>query len=125
MKKIALLIIFILLSAISVIHADCDNPRDDFDDLYCLNKIYIQADKDLNAAYGKLKEKLDDEGKQILKKTQNEWIKLRNSQCSYKNERGFFVNLRCATDMTIERTKFLDDRYRECISAGCLKSKLK
>jgi len=106
------------------VYADCDNPRDDFDDLYCLNKVYIQSDKDLNEAYKKLVGKLDVQGKKILKKRQNEWIQDRNSRCSYRDERGFFVNLKCATDMTVERTHFLQDRYRECISSGCLNSKL-
>lgn len=26
----------------------CDNPKNDFDGLYCLNKIYQEADKELN-----------------------------------------------------------------------------
>jgi uncharacterized protein YecT (DUF1311 family) len=89
-----------------------------------VNKIYIQADKDLNTAYKKLRDQLDQEGKKLLKTGQVKWIESRNNQCSYRNENGFFVNLRCAADTTIERTKFLEDRYRECISAGCMKSKL-
>jgi uncharacterized protein YecT (DUF1311 family) len=123
MKKMIFLIA--ALSIASAAYADCDNPRDDFDGLYCLNKIYIQADKDLNAAYKKLRDQLDQEGKKLLKAGQLQWIESRNNQCSYRNENGFFVNLKCAADTTIERTKFLEDRYRECISAGCMKSKLK
>ena len=32
----------------------CDRPHNDFDGLYCLNKVYQQADHDLNGAYGQL-----------------------------------------------------------------------
>ncbi len=116
-------LMFCMLPAAAV-HADCDNPRDDFDDLYCLNRIYVQADADLNEAYKKLVGRLDDDGRKILKKSQNAWIRDRNSRCSYRDDRGFFVNIRCAADRTIERTNFLNDRYRECISSGCLNSRL-
>jgi len=123
LKRIVFIIV--ILAVPFTVHADCDNPRDDFDGLYCLNKIYIQADKDLNAAYQKLQKQLDSEGKDLLKKSQIRWIESRNSECSYRNENGFFVNLKCAAETTIERTNFLNDRYRECMSSGCLKSKLK
>jgi uncharacterized protein YecT (DUF1311 family) len=123
LKRIVFIIV--ILAVPFMVYADCDNPRDDFDGLYCLNKIYIQADKDLNTAYQKLQKQLDSEGKDLLKKSQIRWIESRNSECSYMNENGFFVNLKCAAETTIERTNFLNDRYRECMSSGCLKSKLK
>ncbi len=104
--------------------SNCNQPKDDFDGLYCLNKVYIQADKDLNENYGKLMSKLDPAGKTLLKQGQLSWIDNRNQRCSYRNEKGFFVNLGCATSTTIARTKFLSDRYRECISAGCFNNKL-
>lgn len=107
-------------------HADnCDKPRDNFDGLYCLNKIYMQADKDLNDVYQDLQAKLDPEGRKLLKTRQLAWIETRNNQCSYRNEKGFFVNLRCATNSTISQLQFLQDRQRECVSAGCMNSKLK
>ncbi len=124
MKKTVFCAMALWMLAAAAVYADCDNPRDDFDDLYCLNKVYVQSDKDLNGAYKKLVDKLDEQGRKTLKKSQNVWIKDRNSRCSYRDERGFFVNIRCAADMTIERTNFLNDRYRECISSGCLNSKL-
>jgi uncharacterized protein YecT (DUF1311 family) len=34
----------------------------------CLNKIYLQADKDLNEAYAKLRGKLDADGKNNSRK---------------------------------------------------------
>ena len=119
-KYLALLLATLSFNAF----ADCDHVRNDFDDLYCLNKVYIQTDKDLNESYGKLAKLLDADGKSKLKSGQLAWIKDRNDQCSYKNERGFFVNLDCATSTTRERLQFLQERTRECQSAGCMKSKL-
>jgi uncharacterized protein YecT (DUF1311 family) len=102
----------------------CDHPKNDFDGLYCLNKIWIEADHNLNQAFQKLTVKLNAEGKTSLKKGQLAWISSRNASCSKTDSSGFFVNLKCATEMTIDRTKFLEDRYRECVSAGCMNSKL-
>lgn len=58
--------IFALLlcsSSFAFANSACDTPRDDFDDLYCLNKVYLEADKELNENYKKLNSKLDNEGK--------------------------------------------------------------
>ena len=37
----------------------CDKPQKDFDGLYCLNKVYQEADKELNDNYGKLARELN------------------------------------------------------------------
>jgi len=122
MKKI---VIATMIIGSMVLFADnCDNPKDDFDGLYCLNKIYIQSDKELNSAYKELRSMLSKEGKNILKREQLKWIKQRNNTCSYHDSRGFFVNLKCTTDKTVERTNFLKDRIRECKATGCQESKL-
>lgn len=102
----------------------CDKPRDDFDGLYCLNKVYQEADAELNANYKKLVPKLDANGAAALKKSQLAWIAERNESCSRRDDQGFFVNLNCATQKTISRAQFLQDRYRECVSSGCQNSKL-
>ena len=102
----------------------CDRPRDDFDGLYCLNKVYQQADTDLNTTYGRLKPKLDAPGQVALRTGQLAWIGSRNESCSKRENTGFYVNLSCATQTTITRTKFLEDRLRECVSSGCRNSLL-
>ena len=103
----------------------CQNPRDSFDDLYCLNRIYVQADADLNTIYKKLSQRLSTSVRQVLKRYQLAWIQQRNDTCSFSDSRGFYVNIRCASEMTVARTNFLNDRYRECISVGCLPNKLR
>jgi uncharacterized protein YecT (DUF1311 family) len=104
--------------------ADCDKTKTDYDVVYCGAKIYIQADKELNEAYQKLRGKLSAESKNRLKTGQLAWIDSRNQQCSERRGNRILVNLDCATDTTVERTQFLMDRYRECVSAGCMPSKL-
>lgn len=124
--KTTLIALFLGLSTAGMAYANsnCDKPTNDFDGLYCLNKVYIEADKELNENYKKLVSKLDTSGKSALKTGQLSWIKERNDTCSKKESDGFYVNLRCATDKTISRAQFLQDRVRECASAGCQNSKL-
>lgn len=123
MKKV-LGIVIMSLSASAFADSACDQPRDDFDGLYCLNKVYQEADKELNEKYKKLVGLLDAEGKSKLKSAQLAWIENRNSQCSRRIGDGFFVNLNCATATTINRGDILQDRLRECASTGCQNSKL-
>ncbi len=105
-------------------NSNCDKPRNDFDGLYCLNKVYIEADKELNENYGKLRGMLDEAGKKTLRSGQLRWMEQRNSECSRREGTRFFVNLDCAANTTIERAQFLQNRIRECNSAGCQNSKL-
>lgn len=113
-----------LLSGNAVAASACDAPKDDFDGLYCLSKIYQEADKELNDNYRQLHKMLDAQGRGTLKRGQVEWMQKRNTECSERDAKGFFVNMRCATDTTIERGNFVQDRLRECKSSGCLNSKL-
>ncbi|MCK5902856.1 MAG: DUF1311 domain-containing protein [Cocleimonas sp.] len=122
MKKI---LISLLLILPSYAFADnCNKPSNDFDGLYCLNKVYIEADKDLNKAYQSLKKQLNSSANSKLRRGQRQWISNRNSRCSRHEGRRFFVNLACATRKTIQRTNFLHDRIRECKATGCQSSKL-
>jgi len=105
--------------------ADCDRTKTDYDVVYCGTKIYLQADQELNDAYKQLVSKLNTEGKQLIKSGQLAWIETRNTQCTTRQTNNILVDLDCATNTTVERTRFLNDRYRECVSAGCLNSKLR
>ena len=88
-------------------------------------KIYIEADKKLNEAYKKLSAKLDMEGRKLLKDAQLAWIKARNQNCSETRRSEILLDMDCAANTTIEWTQFLNDRHRECVSAGCMNSKLR
>lgn len=126
MKYHKILIAGVLMAMAGAVYADnCDHPRDDFDGLYCLNKVYAQSDRDLTTAYKDLRKRLRPVDRKTLKETEIKWIDARNSSCSWRHNGGFFVNLRCATDMTVQRTNFLNDRIRECKATGCQPSQLR
>ena len=122
--KYPTLLLSLLASSITFAGEACDKPRNDFDGLYCLNKIYQEADRELNTNYKALIALLDTTGKARLKQTQLSWQKTRNAQCSRHDGDSFLVDLQCATDTTISQAQFLQDRIRECKSSGCLNSKL-
>jgi len=123
MKKLVFSLMF-AMSGAAFANSACDVPKNDFDGLYCLNKVYQEADKELNEAYKNLSAKLDANGKKALKTGQLAWIENRNKTCSKREANDFYVNLDCATNTTVERARFLQDRLRECSSAGCMNSKL-
>lgn len=123
MKKMLVVMLF-FCSAPAFANSACDVPKNDFDGLYCLNKVYQEADRELNENYKKLNSKLDSGGKKALKSGQLSWMQQRNNNCSKHEGTAFFVNLDCATSATIQRSQFLQDRLRECSSSGCLNSKL-
>jgi len=60
-----------------------------------------------------------------LKAGQLAWIETRNRQCTETRGESILVDLDCATRTTVERTQFLTDRQRECLSTGCVNSKLR
>lgn len=123
MKKIVFLL-SLMVTTSALANEACDKPRNDFDGLYCLNKVYQEADAELNRNYQVLRKMLNAEERKILKRGQIQWIKARDNNCSRHEGNDFFVNLDCATNTTIKRSQFLQDRIRECKSSGCLKSRL-
>jgi uncharacterized protein YecT (DUF1311 family) len=114
----------LLLAGIGSAHADCTTSKNDFEDVYCLAKVYIGADTDLNAAYKALVGKLDINGKSTLKKGQLAWLKSRNDTCGQSSSDGYYVDLSCAVDTTRDRTKFLKARKAECDAGSCDAAKL-
>jgi uncharacterized protein YecT (DUF1311 family) len=122
--KLLVALFSLLFAGSAFANSACDRVTNDFDGLYCLNKVYQQADTDLNVAYKQLVAKLDAEGRAKLKAGEAQWMAERNASCSMHKDGGFYVDLDCATQMTIDRTRFLQDRVRECISSGCRNSRL-
>ncbi len=113
-----------LVSPQAMADSACDKPRNDFDGLYCLSKVYQQTDIDLNSAFTRLRGKLDATGQEALRSSQLAWLRTRDQSCSKHEDTGFYVNLACATQTTTARTEFLQSRYRECISSGCMNSRI-
>jgi len=123
MNKYCMVCIVLLWAAAT--WADCTKTTSDYDVVYCGTKLYLQADKELNDVYHQLVGKLNTDGKQLLKTGQLAWIETRNHQCTETRGNTILVDLDCATRTTVERTQFLTDRQRECLSTGCMHSKLR
>ncbi len=104
--------------------ADCEDPKNAFDDVYCYSKLYIEADADLNKAYGDLAKLLSKDEKSILKKGELSWMRARNAKCSRQEGEDNFVDLNCAVDETRSRIGFLEERAQECKASKCQAGKL-
>ena len=102
---------------------NCENPRNTYDDIYCVNKIFASADSDLNKSYKELRQYLSNDQKTILKRSQVAWIKDRDINCSSESKGAVYVN--CNTEKTIERNAWLRERIRECKTIGCKTNSLR
>lgn len=107
-----------LLSFSTLLWADnCENARNTYDDVYCINKVFANADKELNKNYQELRAKLNAQQKNTLKRGQLAWIRQRDAQCSDEHEGKVYV--RCNLDETVQRSAWLRERMRECHTIGC------
>lgn len=85
MKKIIILylIFFNYLTYASDSKIDCDNAYTQFDMNYCANEDFKKADKELNQLYQEILKYTSEEETNLLKKSQNLWIKLRDADCEF------------------------------------------
>ncbi|RJF71780.1 DUF1311 domain-containing protein [Deinococcus cavernae] len=112
---------FLGLTGSAQAQQSCDFPVGTFDQVYCVNKVTLQADAEMNVAYQKLLKKLTAAQQQTLRQTQRAWMAKRDRDCVD----GYTVYVNCTHDMTVSRLNFLNDRLRECNSSGCQPSKLR
>ena len=104
---------------------NCASPGNSFEDVYCLVKVFVKADDDLNVAYQRLIRRLAPNDQNVLRRTQRAWVAARNASCTASDStQGSVIYIGCAVDRTTARTNFLNDRYRECVSSGCRPAKL-
>ena len=57
---------------------NCSAVNNNFDSTYCLNKVFMQADSDLNSSYQKLRARLGPQGKERLLISQRRWTAARD-----------------------------------------------
>ena len=96
-----------------------------FYEFYCKDKLYIQADKDLNTAYNDLAKQLSVADRKTLKSVQLDWMRERDSSCIEERDDEILLLVNCRLNRTIKQTQFLQDRLRECKSTGCQPSRLR
>lgn len=124
-KTMLLLVLGSIFSATPAFADNCDNARNTFDEFYCKDKLYQQADKDLNTAYGELSRKLSANDRKTLKEIQLDWMHERDTQCIEKRDDEVVLFVNCRLNRTVDQTNFLNQRLRECKSTGCQPSRLR
>jgi uncharacterized protein YecT (DUF1311 family) len=100
-----------LLMSVPAIAGKCDNVQRD--DLLqdCLASELATFDKELNAAYAKLRGGMEKDTKDMLTKAQKLWVSLRDADCdfeaeSHKGGTGYqAVYLQCQINKTQQRIK--------------------
>ncbi len=89
----------------------CANPKTPYDQTYCVAKLFVESDTELNDVYQELKK---DSQKSLLQ-AQRQWIQYRDDKCSA----GGTIDVKCNYDVNRSRTEFLRDRSRECKTGQC------
>ena len=109
----------LVMSAGFTYAGNCSDPKDDFDDLNCLNEVYQKSDQELDEVYAMLRKLMNTSQKKQLIKDQKNWQSSLKHDCSIMREGYFFVSLGCTTVATIERTYELQDRLDACKAGQC------
>ncbi len=93
----------------------CTTPRSQYDKVYCVAKLFVQSDTDLNDTYKNLTKLLTPKTKQKLVKVQRNWIKFRDDSCMDNDG----LNVECNYQINKARVTYLEDRLRECKIEHC------
>lgn len=94
---------------------ECDRYKSAYDRTYCLSKLFLESDKELNQTYGDLRKAIKPDTAKQLKDTEASWIEYRDASCSYRGT----INVDCNYRVNRERTEYLRDRLRECKTGNC------
>ncbi|MBR7001523.1 MAG: DUF1311 domain-containing protein [Neisseriaceae bacterium] len=97
----------------------CSRYNTSYDRTYCLSKLFVESDNELNEVYKELRQKIDGGTREKLKQTQLSWIKYRNNRC--ETQPGT-INVDCNYEVNRVRTEYLRDRLRECKTGACDKN---
>ncbi|MEC3950031.1 lysozyme inhibitor LprI family protein [Sphingobium sp. HWE2-09] len=124
MRKFGIAVAIAFLLPASAYAANCDAPRNGFDNVYCFAKVYMDLDRQLNDNYVALMKLLNPAQKQVLRDGQRGWIAQRDQQCYRSEGNSNAVNIDCALSTTRGRIQFLSDRLAECRGTGCNLTKL-
>ncbi|HUB09771.1 MAG TPA: lysozyme inhibitor LprI family protein [Myxococcales bacterium] len=93
----------------------CENPKTPYDKTYCLAKLFVESDGELNQVYQELRKALKKDSQHALLGAQREWLAFRDQKCSA----GGTIDVQCNYDVNRARTEFLRDRSRECKTGQC------
>ena len=111
----SIVLAFTGLSAFSAQAGECDKYKTSYDKTYCMAKLFLESDKELNTVYGELRSVSRESVKQQLKSVQLNWIQYRNESCESHGS----INVDCNYRVNRERAEYLRDRVRECKAGTC------
>ena len=94
----------------------CDHYKTSYDRTYCMSKLFVESDKELNTVYKELTATLSGKTRQGLVQTQRQWMSYRDNSC--EPESGT-INVDCNYRVNREHTEYLRDRLRECKTGNC------
>jgi uncharacterized protein YecT (DUF1311 family) len=105
----------LLLAAAPARADECANPMDQSTMNICADRDYRAADAVLNKTYRQALDKLDEDGRALLKESERAWIAFRDAECRYEaapNQGGSIYPLiysGCLTRLTKVRIAELKD----------------
>ena len=114
--SVAILALFFSVTALDARGEDgCAHPRSSYDATYCMCKLFVESDKELNEVYKELSSTIKPDQKKKLVQVQRKWLKFRDSSC----ESSGTINVDCNYKVNKARTDALRDRLRECKTGHC------
>lgn len=116
MKKMLLALSLAIAANAFAIETNCDKYKESYGRTYCLSKLFVESDNELNDVYQELRGKISKEAQKSLKDTEIRWIKYRTSKCEVSPGT---IDVRCSYEVNRDRTNYLRDRLRECNSRMC------
>lgn len=93
----------------------CNTYKTSYDRTYCVAKLFMASDGELNDVYKKLRNHVKGAVGDALVHTQRDWIKYRNGACSADGT----IDVDCNYKVNRDRTNYLRDRLRECETGSC------
>jgi hypothetical protein len=95
---------------------ECSHYSSSYDRTFCMSKLFVESDKELNSVYKNLSAAVKGNTRQILLRSQREWLAYRNSHCESNPGR---IDVDCSYRTNQARVEFLRDRLRECKTGNC------
>jgi uncharacterized protein YecT (DUF1311 family) len=108
-------------SQTALAEGECDEHQAGYDRTFCLAKLLIESDNELNTVYQDLRKLIKEDSKKQLTFVQQEWMQYRDITCQ---SRPGAITTGCAYNLNRERTNYLRDRLRECKTGACRNDKI-
>lgn len=115
MKKLLLSLTILFVAPSAVATEACEKFTTSYDRTYCMAKLFVESDNELNQVYKELKTYLKGDISKALTTTQRSWIKYRDNLCESDGN----IAVDCNYEVNHSRSEYLRDRLRECKTGNC------